>query len=79
MRQLGLHGVHRGKVKRTTIAEPAATRPRDLGARGFGPLASKLLWPTSPTCRRGRAGRMSRYHRCLRADGPGLAYRHLDE
>jgi putative transposase len=44
MKQLGLQGVRRGKVKRTTIADPAATRPRDLVARGFGPLAPNLLW-----------------------------------
>ena len=44
MKQLGLQGVRRGKVKRTTIADPAATRPRDLVGRGFGPLAPNLLW-----------------------------------
>ena len=44
MKSLGLHGVRRGKVKRTTIADTAAHRPRDLVERRFGPLAPNLLW-----------------------------------
>ena len=44
MKSLGLQGVRRGKVKRTTIADAAAHRPRDLVQRRFGPLAPNLLW-----------------------------------
>lgn len=44
MTSLGLVGVRRGKAKRTTIADPAAARPRDLVRRGFGPRAPNLLW-----------------------------------
>ena len=44
MKSLGLQGVRRGKVKRTTIADAAAHRPRDLVERRFGPLAPNLLW-----------------------------------
>jgi putative transposase len=44
MQSLGLQGVRRGKVKRTTIADAAAARPRDLVERRFGPLAPNLLW-----------------------------------
>jgi putative transposase len=44
MKQLGLQGVRRGKVKRTTITDPAAARPQDLVGRRFGPTAPNLLW-----------------------------------
>ncbi|GAS98780.1 transposase, partial [Mycolicibacterium canariasense] len=44
MAELGLRGAVRGKVKRTTIADPAATRPADLVNRGFGPRAPDRLW-----------------------------------
>jgi putative transposase len=44
MKQLGLQGVRRGKVKRTTIADPAAARPQDLVQRRFGPTAPNQLW-----------------------------------
>lgn len=44
MKALGLQGVRRGKVRRTTIADAAAHRPRDLVERRFGPLAPNLLW-----------------------------------
>ena len=44
MKQLGLHGVRRGKTKRTTIADPASTRPSDLVGRRFSPPAPNLLW-----------------------------------
>ena len=44
MKSLGLQGVRRGKVKRTTIADTTAHRPRDLVERRFGPLAPNLLW-----------------------------------
>jgi putative transposase len=35
MRQMGLQGVVRGKVKKTTIADDAAFRPEDLVTRKF--------------------------------------------
>lgn len=44
MKHLGLHGVQRGKVKRTTIADPGAARPTDLVNRQFAPLAPNRLW-----------------------------------
>ena len=37
MRVLGLRGASRGKVKRTTIADPAAARAGDLVGRNFAP------------------------------------------
>jgi putative transposase len=44
MRAHGLVGVVRGKVKRTTIADPAAERARDLVHRNFAPTAPDRLW-----------------------------------
>jgi putative transposase len=44
MGELGLQGAVRGKVKRTTIADPAAQRPGDLVGRRFAPLAPDCLW-----------------------------------
>ncbi len=44
MRADGLAGAVRGKVKRTTTADPSAQRPRDLVCRDFGPLAPNVLW-----------------------------------
>ena len=44
MREQGLAGAIRGKVKRTTIADPAAKRPDDLVGRQFAPLAPDRLW-----------------------------------
>jgi len=44
MRSLGLVGAVRGKVKRTTIADPAAERARDLVRRDFTPPAPNRLW-----------------------------------
>ena len=44
MRVLGLRGTSRGKVKRTTIADPAAARAGDLVGRNFAPPAPNLLW-----------------------------------
>jgi putative transposase len=52
MKSLGLQGVRRGKVKRTTIADTTAHRPRDLVQRRFGPLAPNLLWVADLKCRR---------------------------
>ena len=44
MRVLGLRGTSRGKVKRTTVADPAAPRAEDLVGRNFVPPAPNLLW-----------------------------------
>jgi putative transposase len=44
MGDLGLAGATRGKVKRTTIADPTAERPADLVGRQFTPLAPDRLW-----------------------------------
>jgi len=40
----GLQGAVRGKVKRTTTADPAAERARDLVGRVFTPAAPDTLW-----------------------------------
>lgn len=44
MHAAGLAGAIRGKTKRTTIADPAADRARDLVNRDFAPLAPDRLW-----------------------------------
>ena len=44
MTELGLAGAVRGKIKRTTIADPAAARPADLVERQFAPPAPNRLW-----------------------------------
>jgi len=44
MRTHGLHGVRRGRFKRTTITDPAAVRPADLVAREFTAAAPNQLW-----------------------------------
>lgn len=44
MGELGLAGAVRGKVKRTTISDPRAPKPRDLVNRDFRPLAPDRLW-----------------------------------
>lgn len=44
MGDLGLVGAVRGKVKRTTIGDPAAKRPQDLVGRRFAPMAPDRLW-----------------------------------
>ena len=44
IRALGLRGARRGTVKRTTIADPAAARAKDLVRRNFRPLAPNRLW-----------------------------------
>ena len=44
MRELGLQGAVRGKVKRTTVTDDAADRPRDLVDRQFSAEAPNRLW-----------------------------------
>ncbi len=44
MAGMGLVGARRGTVKRTTIADPAAERARDLALRNFRPIAPDRLW-----------------------------------
>jgi putative transposase len=44
MRDLGIEGVRRGKVKRTTFPGPLAERPADLVDRDFTAPAPNLLW-----------------------------------
>lgn len=44
MGELGLRGARRGKVKRTTVADPQAARPDDLVGRRFSPPAPNMLW-----------------------------------
>jgi putative transposase len=44
MRQLRLAGAVRGKVKRTTIADPGRRLPADLVQRRFAPAAPDRLW-----------------------------------
>ena len=44
MRELGLRGVMRGKPRRTTVADTAAQRPRDLVERRFSAPAPNRLW-----------------------------------
>jgi putative transposase len=44
MKDLGLAGAVRGRIRKTTIADPAAERARDLVGRDFAPLAPDRLW-----------------------------------
>ena len=44
MRAAGLQGARRGKVKRTTIADPGGQRAADLVGRDFAPSAPDRLW-----------------------------------
>ena len=44
MRQLGLAGAVRDRTRRTTVADPAAARPRDLVRRDFTRWAPDRLW-----------------------------------
>jgi putative transposase len=44
MRELGLEGVRRGKPRRTTTPEAAATRPTDLVGRDFSATRPNQLW-----------------------------------
>ncbi|HEU4422786.1 MAG TPA: IS3 family transposase [Pilimelia sp.] len=56
MRGLGLHGVRRGRFKRTTIADTAAARPADLVKRRFTAHAPNRLWVCDLTYIRTWAG-----------------------
>jgi len=44
MSELGLAGAVRGKIKRTTISDPRASKPLDLVDRNFRPSAPDRLW-----------------------------------
>jgi len=44
MRSLGLHGVHRGKKRRTTTPGPEGERPSDLVERQFVAAEPNRLW-----------------------------------
>ena len=44
MRELGLEGARRGTRRRTTIADPAAARPADLGQRRFSQARPDAVW-----------------------------------
>jgi putative transposase len=44
MREQGLQGAVRGKIKRTTVADPGHARPTDLVGRRFTPIAPDRLW-----------------------------------
>jgi putative transposase len=44
MNVLGLQGIRRGKRWKTTVADPAATRPADLVKRRFNPPRPNALW-----------------------------------
>jgi putative transposase len=49
MRGDGLVGVRRGKVKRTTVPDPAGARAADLVRRRFTPAAPDRLWVADMT------------------------------
>ncbi|MBF6278784.1 MULTISPECIES: IS3 family transposase, partial [Nocardia] len=49
MRELGLRGAVRGRVKRTTLPDPASPRPADLVQRRFAPSAPNRLWVADMT------------------------------
>ena len=49
MRYLGLRGVTRGRPRRTTVADGAAERPRDLVGRRFSAAAPNRLWAADIT------------------------------
>jgi transposase InsO family protein len=44
MREMGIHGVRRGRFVVTTRADPAAARPADRVDRDFTTTAPKQLW-----------------------------------
>jgi hypothetical protein len=52
MRQAGLEGARRGKVNRTTVADPQGQRAQDLVGRKFNPQAPNVLWVADFKCRR---------------------------
>ncbi len=56
MRELGLHGVRRGKPKRTTIAADTTARPADLVRRNFRAARPDQLWVCDLTYIRTWAG-----------------------
>ena len=56
MRELGLQGVRRGKVKRTTVVEETAPRPADLVEREFHAERPDQLWVVDLTYIRTWAG-----------------------
>lgn len=56
MRDLGLRGVRRGKVKRTTISDSAAVRPVDRVRRNFTAPGPDRLWVCDLTYIRTWAG-----------------------
>jgi putative transposase len=56
MRELGLHGVRRGKPKRTTIAADSAAQPADLVQRNFAAARPDQLWVVDLTYIRTWAG-----------------------
>lgn len=59
MRQKGLQGAVRGKIKRTTVADQAASRPDDLVDTTVPPAGTGCGWPTSPISRQGQGGSTS--------------------
>jgi transposase InsO family protein len=81
MKALGLQGVRRGKVKRTTIADPAAARANDLVGRRFGPLAPNVLWGRRHNLCVDVVGMGLRRvrHRRVRPAHPWLAHLDLDD
>jgi putative transposase len=56
MRTLGLAGVRRGAVRRTTVADGGAVRPADLVERNFSASRPDQLWVTDITYLRTWAG-----------------------
>jgi len=56
MRTLGLAGVRRGAVRRTTVADGGAARPADLVERNFTAARPDQLWVTDITYLRTWAG-----------------------
>jgi putative transposase len=60
MRDLGLHGVVRGRPKRTTVPAETGQRPADLVERRFTAPAPNLLWVADLTYVRGWGSSTSR-------------------